>query len=44
MWMGVLSLKNIKIKTMNKEEIIEKLSKILDGSFKKALYNLRNDR
>ena len=26
------------------KEIIEKLSKILDGSFKKALYNLRNDR
>lgn len=26
------------------KEIIEKLSKILNGSFKKALYNLRNDR
>ena len=26
------------------KEIIEKLSKILDGSFKKALYNLSNDR
>ena len=28
----------------NPERIIEKLSKILEGSFKKALYNLRNDR
>ena len=39
-----LEMNNLDIHNIDKDKIIEKLSKILDGSFKKALYNLRNDR